>query len=1269
MGIFYPIICLTPLEPGQSHSQSQRIAVLSAIQKLCEDGQWLVDLFVNFDCDMGGSNLFERTVGTLVQVARGGETSASEDGFPARHLALSALVDAFRSLARWVESNLELTGRGSSREQENLVEAEIQKANKQEWQHGVDIFNKKPKKGLKYLQDIGKLGKEPDDIASFLQRTPGLDKVAIGDFLGEKDEPNISAMHAYVDTMDFSGLEIDEAIRKFLSGFRLPGEAQKIDRLMEKFAERYCDQHPDAFRSADTAYILAYSVIMLNTDAHNPQVKNKMTLTDFVRNNRRIDNGENLPDGFLSGIYHRITSNEIKMKEDDPEAATKVNPGSRSGGQSNRVGMDVFVNLLPGKKQRPSGPDTEAVLEAVRSRQRNGSGEFCSTLDPAAVRPILDVAWAPSLAVFSQLFDEFPATHLPSSNPGRGEGVPLKCLEGFRLAVKITGRLQQETLRDAFVTSLANLTLLQSPASMTLKNGYAMRELIRVAKEDGDTLQSSWAHILACISRHEHLYQLAEGYDDASHFDEPKRASESTDRGKRSHLPGSPLPRSGSSRKRSLQENRGTSAQPQGQHSWAEVEAHQVPSLEILRLVPPESLDELFVGSHNLSSDAVLDFAKALCEVAMGELRGRPPRVYSLGKIVEFAHHNMFRIRLVWRRIWSHLSEFFVEVGKHDNLNVAMYAVDSLRQLSMKFLERDELSKYTFQNDFLAPFATLMREPGSHEVKELILRCVSQMMAARVRNIKSGWRAVFEVLRAAAEEGERSLVILAFETIERVIREYFSNITEADRTTFTDCVRCLVSFTKTRCSSDVSLNAIAFLRFCALKLAEGLLGNLEEAAAEQLPPPGKGEDSEGEQIEVHQGEGQKKQRRRKRKPTTTTFTDKEAHVYFWFPLLEGLSELVFDPRPSIRRSALEVLYDILLYHGNDFAESFWIKVFDDILFPILNSVSDSESSHQPVPDHGWLRDTFNYSLDLVVHLSVEFHSKVSGIWDRLLRVFAVLIEHPDRRVSGASIRSMQRLFSGLGNNLSNDEWQAASEVFTSASSSMISSLVSSLHSMPHSESLDGVISLARNSAGRVDSLVELLSMMEALHAEFGHGLATGISESLIASAHNAFFQARAISDDWPFRASIRHLVALAAADQGQHPTAYLLDSPTVSVETMAGKVCAFFFGLSFPCIRWVSCHSLSPVWRAGAHVDAESPGRVDGGRGQREMGETTGGGGDGSLADLHGNARVRRACEGGGFGEDALGVGEPGVCEAAVDEGIPSLLEPSFPADDLPHAL
>lgn len=64
-------------------------------------------------------------------------------------------------------------------------------------------------------------------------------QVMIGEYLGQHEEFPLSVMHAYVDSMQFSGLTFHAAIREFLKGFRLPGEAQKIDRIMEKFAERY----------------------------------------------------------------------------------------------------------------------------------------------------------------------------------------------------------------------------------------------------------------------------------------------------------------------------------------------------------------------------------------------------------------------------------------------------------------------------------------------------------------------------------------------------------------------------------------------------------------------------------------------------------------------------------------------------------------------------------------------------------------------------------------------------------------------------------------------------------------------------------------------------------------------------------------------------------------------------------------------------------------------------------------------------------------------
>jgi brefeldin A-inhibited guanine nucleotide-exchange protein len=55
---------------------------------------------------------------------------------------------------------------------------------------------------------------------------------------------------------------------------------------------------------------------MLNTDAHNPHIKNRMTKSDFTRNNRGINDGEDLPEEFLSNTFDEIQQNEIRMKDE-----------------------------------------------------------------------------------------------------------------------------------------------------------------------------------------------------------------------------------------------------------------------------------------------------------------------------------------------------------------------------------------------------------------------------------------------------------------------------------------------------------------------------------------------------------------------------------------------------------------------------------------------------------------------------------------------------------------------------------------------------------------------------------------------------------------------------------------------------------------------------------------------------------------------------------------------------------------------------------------
>ncbi|KAI9071721.1 hypothetical protein K1719_046325, partial [Acacia pycnantha] len=995
IGVFFPMIVLRVLENVAQPNFPQKMIVLRFLERLCVDSQILVDIFLNYDCDVNSSNIFERMVNGLLKTAQGVPPGVATSLLPPQEAtlkfeAMKCLVAVLKSMGDWMNRQLRIpdprstkkteasdnnhetgglsmaNGNGEepvdgsdshsevSSEASDASTIEQRRAYKLELQEGISLFNRKPKKGIEFLINANKVGNSPEEIASFLKDASGLNKTLIGDYLGEREEMSLRVMRAYVDSFDFQGMEFDDAIRAFLQGFRLPGEAQKIDRIMEKFAERYCKCNPKAFSSADTAYVLAYSVILLNTDAHNPMVKNKMSADDFIRNNRGIDDGKDLPEEYLRSLFERISRNEIKMKDDN------LAPQQKQAVNSNRLlGLDTILNIVIRKRGDDSHMGTSDDLirhmqEQFKEKARKSESAYYAATDVVILRFMIEVCWAPMLAAFSVPLDQ-----------SDDEVVIALCLEGFRYAIHVTSVMTMKTHRDAFVTSLAKFTSLHSPADIKQKNIDAIKAIVTIADEDGNYLQEAWEHILTCVSRFEHLHLLGEGAPpDATFFAFPQNDSEKTKQGKSTTLP--VLKKKGPGRMqyaaatvmRGSYDSTGIGSNTSGVTS--EQINNLVSNLNMLEQVGSSEMNRIFTRSQKLNSEAIIDFVKALCKVSMEELKSpSDPRVFSLTKIVEIAHYNMNRIRLVWSSIWHVLSDFFVNIGCSGNLSIAIFAMDSLRQLSMKFLEREELANYNFQNEFMKPFVIVMRKSSAVEIRELIIRCVSQMVLSRVNNVKSGWKSMFMVFTTAAYDDHKNIVLLAFEIIEKIIRDYFPYITETETTTFTDCVNCLIAFTNSRFNKEISLNAIAFLRFCATKLAEGDLGassrNKDKEISGKIPTPSPQTGKEG-------------------KHDTGEVTDKDDHLYFWFPLLAGLSELSFDPRPEIRKSALQVLFETLRNHGHLFSLALWEKVFESVLFPIFDYVrhaidpSGSNALENEVETEGeldqdaWLYETCTLAL-------------------------------------------------------------------------------------------------------------------------------------------------------------------------------------------------------------------------------------------------------------------------------------------------------------------
>ena len=390
--------------------------------------------------------------------------------------------------------------------EDDVEKFESAKQRKNDLQEGIKKFNFKPKKGIQYLVEHGFIkSKSPTDIAKFLLGNEGLSKAMIGEYLGEGDEENIATMHAFVDMINFNDMMFTEALRMYLQSFRLPGEAQKIDRFMLKFAERYMGDNPSTtFANADTAYILSFSTIMLNTDAHNKNMKNRrMTKAEFVKNNRGINDGADLPEELLSEIYDEIQNNEIKMKDEIQEPTPSTSSGGITGLAT--VGRDLQKEAYFAQSENMSNK-TEALLKAMVRQQKRGvtkpTDHFVSASRLEHVRFMFEVAWMPFLAGISaplQETDDLDVVNL--------------CLEGLRSAIRIVCLFDLELERNAFVTTLAKFTFLNNLAEMKPKNVEAIKSLLEIAVADGNNLKGSWKEVLTCVSQLERMQLLSSGMD------------------------------------------------------------------------------------------------------------------------------------------------------------------------------------------------------------------------------------------------------------------------------------------------------------------------------------------------------------------------------------------------------------------------------------------------------------------------------------------------------------------------------------------------------------------------------------------------------------------------------------------------------------------------------------------------------------------------------------------------------------------------------------
>ncbi|KAJ8774646.1 hypothetical protein K2173_017092 [Erythroxylum novogranatense] len=739
---FFACVILRLAQSRYGASYQQQEVAMEALVDFCRQKTFMVDMYANLDCDVTCSNVFEDLANLLAKSAFPVNCPLS-----AMHiLALDGLIGVIQGMAERIGNESATLEQAPVKIEEYtpfwMVKCDNygdpnhwvpfvrrRKYIKRRLMIGADHFNRDPKKGLEFLQGTHLLPDklDPQSVACFFRYTAGLDKNLVGDFLGNHDEFCVQVLHEFAGTFDFQDMNLDTALRLFLETFRLPGESQKIQRVLEAFSERYYEQSPHVLANKDAALLLSYSLIMLNTDQHNVQVKKKMTEEDFIRNNRHINGGSDLPREFLSELYHSICKNEIRTTPEQGAGFPEMSPSH-------------WIDLM--NKSKKTAPF------------------IVSDSRPYLDHDMFAIMSGPTIAAISVVFDH--ADH---------EDVYQTCIDGFLAVAKISACHHLEDVLDDLVVSLCKFTTLLNPLSVEepvlafgddTKARLATVTVFTIANRYGDYIRTGWRNILDCILRLHKLGLLPARV--ASDAADESELSPDLGHGKpiTNSLSSVSMQSMGTPRRSSGLMGRFSqllsldTEEPRSQPTEQQLAAHQ----RTIQTIQKCHIDSIFTESKFLQAISLLQLARALIWTA-----GRLPKgnsspededtaVFCLELLIAITLNNRDRIVLLWQGVYEHIANIVQSTVMPCAL--VEKAVFGLLRICQRLLPYKE----NLADELLRSLQLVLKlDPRVADAYcEQITQEVSRLVKANATHIRTliGWRTITSLLSNTARHPEAS---------------------------------------------------------------------------------------------------------------------------------------------------------------------------------------------------------------------------------------------------------------------------------------------------------------------------------------------------------------------------------------------------------------------------------------------------------------------------------------------------------------------------------
>lgn len=720
-------------------SYEHKELALESIVQLWRIPGLVTELYLNYDCDLYCSNVFEDLAKLLSK-----NTFPVSGLFSIHLLSLDALLTVIESIEKNCHSRMQ------SEHQESVAPVSVPRSGSQDvatlayppsvltapsgrchisqniptheqlmavkrkkklLATGTEHFNAKAKKGIQYLQEHHLLATplDPSEVVHFLRENPRLDKKMIGEYISNRE--NLSVLDAFVNSFDFNDSRIDESLRQYLEVFRLPGESPLISLLLEHFADHWHKSNGEPFANNDAAFTLAYAVIMLNVDQHNHNAKrqnNPMTADEFKRNLKKVNGGKDFEEEMLDEIYSSIRSCEIVM------------PAEQTG--------LVRENYL---------------WKVLLRRGASKDGVFIHAPGGLFDHDLFSLIWGPSVAALSFIFDR-------SLDPS----VYQKAISGFLKCALISAHYGMSNDFDNLIISLCKFTTLitttETIDSLPVSFGanpkaqLVTRTVFGLAQRHGDILRHGWANVLECLLQLYKCKLLPKTLTEAEDFLEPN--------GKISlQREEAPSQKTETGLLSSLYSYIALSSEPSSQRMISPEDQEHIQQAK--RCVRECHLEHLITESKFLRIDSLQEMVKAIIlashgpdgHPSLGTPQHESTAIFFLELLIKVIIQNRDRVASVWNNVRDYIYSLLMGAAACEHPFLMERCVVGLLRLAIRLMRREEMSPIILQS--LRMLLLLKWVPLSR-VSRNVAYGIHELLKTSAANIHSDadWSVIFTLL-------------------------------------------------------------------------------------------------------------------------------------------------------------------------------------------------------------------------------------------------------------------------------------------------------------------------------------------------------------------------------------------------------------------------------------------------------------------------------------------------------------------------------------------